>query len=137
MRANKPGRRSRFVVLIGCGSLGASTASRLSARGDSVVVVDRDPSAFVRLSSDYSGFTVEGDAAQLEVLEQAKTRQADLFIGATGCDSLNIFASQIAKHRFGVKEVVVRLSDPELGDLCRRLGIPFVCPVSLGVDGLL
>ncbi len=102
----------RYVVIVGCGRLGSLLANRLSHLGSSVVVIDRDEAAFDELSSGFSGFRVIGDAAELEVLRQAKIDKADCLLAATPHDNLNLMVAQAARTVFGVPKVLARLFDP-------------------------
>ena len=57
-------KKSIYIAIIGCGRLGSILASDLSQQGHEVVVIDRDKSAFARLSEEFSGFSLVGDAAR-------------------------------------------------------------------------
>jgi trk system potassium uptake protein TrkA len=137
MRTPKRAPRPGFAVVVGCGRFGSELANTLSAGRSAVVVIDRDPRTFDLLSADFSGFTVEGDAAELAVLEAAKTADADLFIAASSRDNLNIFVAQVARHHFGVPQVVARVFEPALGSFYGELGIRTVCPTTLSIDHFL
>ena len=65
-------KNSRYIVIVGCGRLGAHLANQLSRAGNAVVVTDRDEATFNDLSPDFSGFRVGGDATQMAVLKEAK-----------------------------------------------------------------
>jgi trk system potassium uptake protein TrkA len=134
MRSSHPPSGRRYAIVVGCGRLGSHLANTFSARGNSVVVIDREPAAFEQLSADFSGFTVEGDAAEFAVLEQAKTADADLFIAVTSRDNLNIFAGQVARFHFKVPEVIVRVFEPELESFYNLLGLRTVCPTTISAD---
>jgi trk system potassium uptake protein TrkA len=120
-----------YVVVVGCGRLGAFLANRLSADGHSVVVIDVRAAALEALSEEFSGFHVEGDATEFGVLEQAKPRQADLVIATTRHDNVNLMVAQVARKLFEVPRVVARVFDPERVELYRFLGVEPLCPTSL------
>jgi trk system potassium uptake protein TrkA len=121
--------KNRYITVIGCGRLGAHLADQLSRMGASVVVIDRDNENFFRLTQDFSGFTIEGEAAELSVLKQAKIGLANALVAVTGNDNVNIAAVQIAKELFGVPNTIARIKDEELFYGSR--GIQVVSPVSL------
>ncbi len=123
-----------FVVVVGCGRLGSHLANRMSAAGHSVVVIDSDEGAFASLSAEYSGFTVEGDAAELAVLRSAKLSQADVVIAATREDNLNLMVAQVARGIFGVKRALARVLDPRREEVYRVLQIDTVCPTTVAAD---
>lgn len=126
--------RNRYIVIAGCGRLGTSIAARLSASGDSVVVIDRNESAFAGLPPEFSGFRIEGDASRLSVLRDAKVDEADVLIAVTGSDNVNLMAAQAAKWTFGVTRALARVYDPTKERLYSRLGIVTVCPTSAAAE---
>lgn len=127
-------KRSRYIVLVGCGRLGSRLANQLSRAGDSVVVIDRREAAFGDLSPDFSGFCVLGDATQMQVMKEAKVQEADIFIAATQEDNVNLMVAQVARKMFGVTRVLARVFDPRREEIYARLGIDTVCPTSLSAD---
>lgn len=130
--------KNLYIIVIGCGRLGSFLANRLSNKGNSVVVIDVNANSFDSLMADqYSGFTVEGDAAELSVLRQAKIDKADVVIGATHDENLNIMAGQIAKNNFNVPKVLVRILDPNKESFCRQIGIDFICTTSLAAEKII
>lgn len=121
--------KSLYIVVVGCGRLGSHLANLLSSDGHHVVVIDRDGSAFTKLSAEtYSGFRVEGDASEPAVLRKAKIDQADLLIAATLEDNLNLMVALVAKRVFGVKQVMARVYDPTREEMYHDLGLKTVCP---------
>jgi trk system potassium uptake protein TrkA len=130
-------RSHRYVIIVGCGRLGSILANRLSRQGSSVVVIDRDEAAFDKLSSGFGGFRVTGDAAELEVLRQAKIDKADCLLAATPHDNLNLMVAQVAKTIFGVPKVLARLFDPSREEMYRQFGIETICPTDLSADAFL
>jgi trk system potassium uptake protein TrkA len=137
MSRNQRSPAGGYVVVVGCGRLGSFIANSLSAGRNAVVVIDRDAEAFKLLSADFSGFTLEGDAAELAVLESAKTGDADLLIAASSRDNLNVFVAQVARKHFGVPEAIARVFEPELGAFYDQLGIRTVCPTTLSIEHFL
>ena len=129
---------SLYIVVIGCGRLGSLLANRLSSEGHSVVAIDVSPRAFDALMADqFSGFRLEGDATELAVLTQAKIDKADVVIGATHDENVNIMAAQIAKNRFGVARVFARILDPGKESFCRTIGIESICPTSMAAEKMI
>jgi trk system potassium uptake protein TrkA len=130
-------RQAYFIVIVGCGRLGTYLANKLSGGGHSVVVVDINPSKFENLSSEFSGFKIEGDATELAVLKQAKVEKADALIAATSDDNVNLMIGQVAKKIFNVPKVVARVFEPTRGNLYRDLGIETICPTLIAGDSFL
>jgi len=130
-------RKDLFVVIVGCGRLGSYIAGRLGDAGCSIVAVDANEAAFRGLPSDYSGFTVEGDATEIAVLRKARIKDADVVIGATRDDNVNLMIAQIASRVFQIPNVIIRIFEPRHESLCRRLGIRSICPTTLTGDRIL
>lgn len=126
-----------YVVVIGCGRLGAYLAETLNARGSSVVVIDENASAFEKLPAEFSGFSIEGDAAEISVLRQAKCGQADLVVAVTGNDNLNLMAVQIARRMLGAKRTVARVDDPGRVTAFEDSGIEIVSPTTISAGRFL
>jgi trk system potassium uptake protein TrkA len=123
-----------FVIIVGCGRLGSYIANKLSHSGHSVVVIDSRESAFDALSSEYSGFRLEGDATEFDVLKQAKTDQADVLIATTHEDNVNVMVAQVAKKLFHVPRVMARVFDPKREKVYHHLGIETVSPTLIAGD---
>jgi len=117
-----------YVIVAGCGSLGAELARTLSDEGQDVVVIDRDRTAFERLGPGFDGVTVTGTAIDADVLRQAGAERADALAAVTGSDQVNLMVGQVASRLFGVRRVVVRVSDPQLEETYRRLGLVTLRP---------
>lgn len=126
--------KSLYIVIIGCGRLGSILANRLSFMGNSVVIIDKNASAFEALNQDFSGFRLEGDAAQIRVLEEAKMSDADWIIAATHDDNVNLMVTQVAREIFSVPHVLARIFDPNREQVYTRLGIDTFCPTSVAAQ---
>jgi trk system potassium uptake protein TrkA len=128
---------SEYILIVGCGRLGAYLATKLSAGGHSVVVIDVDEAAFAALGVEFGGFRIEADAAELATLNQAKADKADRLIAVTGDDNVNLAVAQIAARMFNIPSVVARVSDPRKEGIFAELGIDTVCPLALAGRQLL
>lgn len=124
----------QFIVIVGCGRLGSFLANRLSRVGHGVVVIDSDDRTFGKLSPEYSGFRIEGDATELAVLKQAKMDEADLVVATTREDNVNLMIAQVAKAEFGVARVLARVFEPRREEAYRRLGVETICPTAVAAD---
>lgn len=130
--------KNLYIIVIGCGRLGSFLANSLSNEGHSVVVIDENSNAFDALTSDqFSGFRVEGDATEFAVLIQAKMDKADVVIGATHDENVNIMAAQIAKNKFNVPKVLARILDPNKESLCEAMGIEYICSTSMAAEKMM
>lgn len=129
-----PTTRKLFIIVAGCGRLGSYIANRSSGDGHSVVVIDIDQSAFKGLSSEFSGFKMEGDATEFATLKQAKVEKADMVIATTQEDNVNVMVAQIARHLFHVSHVIARVFEPKRERVYRELDIETISPVVVAGD---
>lgn len=128
---------NQYVIVVGCGRLGALLASQLSSLGSSVVVIDREQAAFENLSTDFSGFRVAGDAAELDVLRQARIDRVQCLLAVTSYDNLNLMVAQVAQTVFGVPKVMARVNNPSREAVYREFGIETICPTTLSAAAFL
>jgi trk system potassium uptake protein TrkA len=129
-----PKQLKTFTIIIGCGRLGASLANELSEMANDVIVIDRDKSAFRKLSPSYGGLTLIGDATDLNILKKAEIEKATTLIVVTNNDNTNIMISQISKELYGVSKVITRVYDPERSYVYDNQGIETVSPLILLKD---
>ena len=129
--------KRRFILIVGCGRLGRILATRFSRLGDSVVIVDQDPTRFEQLSAEFSGFTVAGDAGEIEVLRRADIEKADYLLATTGKDNLNLMVAQMALHVFKIQRVVARVYDPRRESIYHKLGIEVINPIQESAEAFL
>ena len=127
-------KKSFYVTIIGCGRLGSILASDLSKQGYEVVVIDRDSSTFDRLNDDFSGFSVAGNALELNVLQSAKLDKAQVAIAVTGKDNLNIMVSQLAKTVFKVPIVLTRILDPIREEIYQQFGLTTISTTKISAE---
>ena len=123
------GRKDVRVVIMGCGRVGSSLAMAMQKRGHDVAIIDRDPSAFVRLSPDFTGVTIAGVGFDRDVLERAGIENADAFAAVSSGDNSNIISARVARETFDVERVVARIYDAKRAEVYERLGIPTVATV--------
>ena len=132
-----------FVLIVGCGRVGSAIAKRMIKSGHDVSVLDESEEAHALLDHDLdqtwedSGgrFTV-GTALEVEALDAAGIQQADVVVCSTDGDNTNIVVAQIAKKRFQVPKVVVRVLDPYRADWYSQQGIHTVCPTQVAIEML-
>ena len=126
--------KSQYIVVVGCGRLGSILASKLSAEGNSVVVIDLDESNFDNLGGEFSGFQIVGDATELAVLRTAKADKADCLLAVTDSDNINIMVAQIGKKLFELPTVLARVFDPNREAIYRDFGIETISPTQLSAE---
>ena len=125
-----------YIVIIGCGKTGSAVADLLSKNGEDVVVIDKDNSAFNKLSPDFTGFTINGDATKVEVLLESKINKADMAIVTTEVDTVNSMVAQIAKDVYEVPKVIVKINEPDKATIYNNTDILTISPTDLFIDEL-
>jgi trk system potassium uptake protein TrkA len=114
------------LIIIGCGRIGSELADEVCAAGHNVTVIDREPSAFERLSPDFSGRTIQGDGRERDVLERADIARADGVAALTSSDDMNLVMARVAKKIFNVPNVVARVYDPRHQEAFLEAGLQTV-----------
>jgi trk system potassium uptake protein TrkA len=116
------------VVIVGCGRVGSELANALSAERHEVVIIDRNPLSFGRLSREFSGRMLTGVGFDRDILQKADIEGTEALAATTDSDNVNIVVAVTAKETFKVPHVVARIYDPQAAQLYRREGIPTVSP---------
>ncbi|MDR0594998.1 MAG: TrkA family potassium uptake protein [Bifidobacteriaceae bacterium] len=125
-----------FIVM-GCGRVGAATATALESRGHTVAVIDQEPAAFRRLPPDFAGQRVTGVGFDREILRQAGIADAYGFAAVSSGDNSNVLAARVVRETFGIDNVVARIYDPDRAEVYQRLGIATVATVPWAADQVL
>src|ERR671928_360902 len=125
------------VVVMGCGRVGASLADGLARIGHDVAVIDRDSTAFNRLSPEFPGERVLGMGFDRDVLLRAGIEEAGAFAAVSSGDNSNIISARLARETFGVSRVVARIYDAKRAEVYERLGIPTVATVRWTADRII
>jgi trk system potassium uptake protein TrkA len=116
-----------YIIIGGCGRLGAEIAEQLSQDGgNDVTAVDTNPLAFDRLGSAFNGETLVGDCTDRDVLEQAGVHRADGLIAVTRSDNANLMTVEMATHLYDVPRTIARLFNPDREEVYRKLGVRYV-----------
>jgi trk system potassium uptake protein TrkA len=118
------------VIIGGCGRVGATLATKLSAEGHDVVVIDKSPLAFRRLGKSFSGTTLRGMVFDKTVLDKAGADRTDAYVAVTSGDNSNVVSASIARDFYRIPKVVARIFDPRRAEIYRRLGIQTVSSVA-------
>ena len=130
-----------FVLIVGCGRVGSAIAKAMLKDGHEVSVLDEDPEAIALLNrgqseswEDLGGRFTVGTALEIDALLEAGIDGADAFVASTDGDNTNLVIAQIAKKRFEVDRVVVRVLDPGRARWYAEQGIQTVCPTQTAIE---
>jgi len=130
-----------FVLVVGCGRVGSAIAKSMLAEGHEVSVLDENPEAIALLNrgldqswEDLGGSFTVGTALEIDALLAAGVGQADAFVASTDGDNTNLVIAQIAKRRFDIERVVVRVLDPGRAKWYAQQGLQTVCPTQTAIE---
>jgi trk system potassium uptake protein TrkA len=124
------------VLVIGCGRVGAGVALALAHEGWEVSVVDEREEALGRLGTNWAGQFTVGHGMDLDILLMAGIQDADACVVATNGDNTNIVIGQVAKRRFEVANVAVRILDPARAKFYASQGMQTICPTQTAIESL-
>jgi trk system potassium uptake protein TrkA len=120
-----------YIIVVGCGRLGSKIAGNLSNKGHSVVVVDKHEDSFKHLSQEFTGFSIVGNATEIESLKKAKIDKADMVLAFTNNDNINYMVSQVAKEVYNTPHVVARIYNPDNVPLFKQINVKVIIPMLL------
>src|SRR5687767_15272663 len=120
-----------YVIIMGCGRLGAELAWTLQTDGHEVAVLDVDKFAFDHLPPSFKGRKILGDGTDQDTLRKAGAERADAFVAATRGDNRNALAAQIALHVFNIRRVGSVIFDPLREEIYHQLGLRTINPTKI------
>ena len=118
------------VVIVGAGAVGTHLSKLLSKENINCVLIDDDDERLGALS-EYDVMTYQASPTSIKALKEAGAQHADLFVGVTPEESVNMNACILA-HALGAKKTVARIDNYEY--LSQDLQ-PFF--KNLGIDSLI
>jgi trk system potassium uptake protein TrkA len=122
------------MIVVGCGRVGSELAFHLFEQGHAVTVIDNDPAAFLNLSPDFRGRTMEGEVLNRDVLLRAGIENAHGLATVTNSDSVNAVVGHVAQEIFNVPNVIVRNYDPRWRVMHEAFGHQVVSPTDWGAQ---
>ena len=128
-------------MIVGAGRVGSTVAKKALAAGHEVSVLDEDAEAIALLDrgkesswEERGGQFTEGTALEIDALLAAGIERADAFVASTDGDNTNLVIAQIAKRRFDIERVVVRVLDPARARWYAEQGLQTVCPTQTAIE---
>ena len=100
------------IVIIGLGTIGKTILKTLSRERNTITIIDENKEKIEELIEKYDVSGVVGNGACMEIQEEAKVKDADLFIALADSDELNIFACMVAR-KVGAKNTIARVRNPD------------------------
>ena len=101
------------IIIAGSGEVGSHLAKLLSFESQEITLIDSNNENLTFPNSQLDIRVVEGDCTSISILNKANVSDADLYIGVTAAESVNLTSSFLAK-KLGAKKTIARISNPEL-----------------------
>ncbi len=96
------------IIICGAGTVGKNVAQQYDTQGHNVTVIDMDQDKLNALEQTLDIRTLLGSGTDALMLQEAGCQNADLFIGATNIDEINLLACNFAKQ-IGVTKTIARV----------------------------
>jgi trk system potassium uptake protein TrkA len=100
------------IVIAGAGDVGSHLAKMLSSENHDIVLIDIVEDKLRRIGSVHDLLTIHGSATSISLLNDANIKKADLFIGVTESEQVNITAAVLSK-KLGAKRTIARVDNLE------------------------
>jgi trk system potassium uptake protein TrkA len=112
-----------YVVIVGCSESGYHLSKALIAGGHEVVVIEKNPARFQRLTEELGSVALFGDGTDEVTLRRAGVTRADVVVSLTGVDATNLVVSQMTKHIFKVPRTMALIKDPKNEPIFHEVGV--------------
>lgn len=125
----KPEESGMNIIIVGCGKVGFTLAERLSLENHDVTIIDSNPEAVSKISTQLDVMGIVGNGASYQTQIDAGIKDADLIIAVTESDELNLLCCTIATQVVGCAAIArVRTPDysHEVGYLREKLGLAMI-----------
>jgi Kef-type K+ transport system membrane component KefB len=104
-------RPSRYIQIVGGGTVGLDLARRLRERGIPALLLEKDPQVFSQAQE--SGMKVlYGDGCDPDFLALTGIYPEDILVLTTTRDAVNLEIARLARDFFKVERIIARLNDP-------------------------
>ena len=111
------------VMIMGGGKTGFYLAKRLSDYGASVKIIEKDKGRCFYLSTHLNDVMVlNGDATDLQLLEEENFEGMDAVVTCTGFDEDNLLLALSAKQH-GIEDVIAKVSRRNYAEIISAMGI--------------
>ncbi|MDR2057316.1 MAG: Trk system potassium transporter TrkA [Dysgonamonadaceae bacterium] len=126
------------IIIGGAGEVGTHLSKLLSAENQDIILMDANEEN-LNFPNNFEIMTVVGNPTSIQDLKQAGIGAADMFIGVTPEESINMTACMLA-HNLGAKKTVARVSNeeyllPKNMEFFTQLGVDsIICPEILAAN---
>ena len=100
------------IIIAGAYAIGTHLAKLLARNDQDIVLIDEDEERLNNISSDYDLMTVHASPSSIKALKNAGVGNADLYIGVTPDENMNMNSCILAKA-LGAKKTVAKVNNYE------------------------
>jgi len=118
-----------YIIIAGAGAVGGGLAQRMMENKYDVVVIDEDEDICDRLYARIGAVVINGDATQIETLQEAGIEKADVLVALMGDDADNIACGILAKS-FNVPKIMVGMRNPAYEDAYKLAGVTSILRIA-------
>ncbi|MBQ1447260.1 MAG: Trk system potassium transporter TrkA, partial [Solobacterium sp.] len=122
------------ILVAGSGKVGSEIVEKLSAEGHELTIIDNDTDVLESIMENYDVIGVRGNAASLDVLEEAGARDTDLLIAVTDMDEVNLLACMTARSINEDIKTIARIRNPDYRSQAVRMRSLFGLDMSINPE---
>ncbi len=111
------------ILIVGGDKTVYFLARQFVDKGHHVTIINRDALRSKELAQQTKATVVLGEGSDVNRLEEAGARRADVVLALTSHDQDNLITCQIAQKLFNVPRALALVNDPENEPVFRKLGI--------------
>jgi len=100
------------ILIVGAGEVSFHLAKRLSAEKHNITVLEKDPEKAQHLKEHLDAMVMIGSGSSLEDLKNANIKQADVFVGLSNFDEVNLLGCRFAQ-KLNIHHKIARVRNPE------------------------
>lgn len=125
-----------YILIAGAGVVGKELAARLHHGRHDVVVIDVNREICDELAARYGLVAVNGNATDIDILDEAGIEKADVAVALMRRDADNLSFTLLAKH-FGIQRIFVRMRNPRYRTAYEKAGATRIMnPADVFIDNI-
>ncbi len=100
------------IIIVGAGDIGFTLAKLLSYEQHNIILIEKDPERFQHATELLDAQVFLASGTSYKILEKAGIQEADMLVGVTNSDEVNLLCAIMAKQ-YGVEKTVARVKNKE------------------------
>ncbi len=112
-----------YVIIVGAGRVGTNLSRSLIREGLNVTIIDNNPATCEEAAEIDDLMVINGDAASVQILEEADISDAQVFVAATGDDKTNLLSAALSLNYDNIQKRIVRVNELEHESAFKNIGI--------------